>query len=312
MNTPDIPWVEKYRPDCFDDIIISDINKSIFSSIFTKQHFPNMLFYGPPGTGKTTTIINLVNKYFKNIDVKNSKSSILHLNASDDRGIDIIRNQILQFVNTNSIYKKGLKFVILDEVDYMTKNAQTALKRVVQNVNDNVRFCLICNYISRIDNSLRNEFICIRFNKLPTQDVNSFLVNIIEKENLNMDENAVYNIQHKFGSDVRSMINYIQLNSNKLRDTQVLLDKPKFDEIYQYIHLNRKTPLVVIEYLKQLSCVYNNDITEIIKEYINYLLSHRKTQYLNVKTLNKITHIIHQPDINIEHKLGFLVNNIII
>ena len=107
------------------------------------------------------------------------------------------------------------------------------------------------------------------------------------------------------------MINYIQLNSNKLRDTQVLLDKSKFDEIYQYIYLNRKTPLVVIEYLKQLSCVYNNDITEIIKEYINYLLNHHKTQYLNVKTLNKITHIIHQPDINIEHKLGFLVNNII-
>ena len=158
MNIQDIPWVEKYRPDCFDDIIISDINKSIFSSIFTKQHFPNMLYYGPPGTGKTTTIINLINKYFENINVKNSKSSILHLNASDDRGIDIIRNQILQFVNTNSIYKKGLKFVILDEVDYMTKNAQNALKRVIQNVNDNVRFCLICNYISRIDNSLRNEF----------------------------------------------------------------------------------------------------------------------------------------------------------
>ena len=198
MNIPDIPWVEKYRPDRFDDIIISDINKSIFSCIFTKDHFSNMLLYGPPGTGKTTTIINLVNKYFDNINVKNRKSSILHLNASDDRGIDIIRNQILQFVNTNSIYKKGLKFVILDEVDYMTKNAQSALKRVIQNVNDNVRFCLICNYISRIDNSLRNEFICIRFNKLPENLVNSFLLNIIKKESLNIDEKQVYNIQHKF------------------------------------------------------------------------------------------------------------------
>lgn len=311
MNIQDIPWVEKYRPDCFDDIIISDINKSIFSSIFTKQHFPNMLYYGPPGTGKTTTIINLINKYFENINVKNSKSSILHLNASDDRGIDIIRNQILQFVNTNSIYKKGLKFVILDEVDYMTKNAQNALKRVIQNVNDNVRFCLICNYISRIDNSLRNEFICIRFNKLPEEHVNSFLVNIIEKESLNMDEKMIYNIQYKFGSDVRSMINYIQLNSNKLHDTQVLLDKSKYDEIYQYINLNIKTPMIVIDYLKRLSSEYNNDITEIIKEYINYLLTYHRTQYLNVTTLNKIIHIIHQPDINIEHKLGFLVNNIL-
>ena len=148
---------------------------------------------GPPGTGKTTTIINLINAYQKNIE-KEDNSRLIHLNASDDRGIDIIRNQILQFVNTNSIYKKGLKFVILDEVDYMTKNAQSALKRVIQNVNDNVRFCLICNYISRIDNSLRNEFICIRFNKLPENLVNSFLLNIIKKESLNIDEKQVYNI----------------------------------------------------------------------------------------------------------------------
>ena len=311
MNIRDIPWVEKYRPDCFDDIIISDINKSIFSSIFTKNHFSNMLFYGPPGTGKTTTIINLVNKYFKNINVKNSKSSILHLNASDDRGIDIIRNQILQFVNTNSIYKKGLKFVILDEVDYMTKNAQNALKRVIQNVNDNVRFCLICNYISRIDNSLRNEFICIRFNKLPEHSVNSFLINIIDKESLNIDTPTVYSIQRKFGSDVRSMINYIQLNSNKLHESQALLDNSQFEEIYHYIKSNIHDSSNICKYLEQLSCIYNNDITEIIKEYLNYLLRHQKQEYLSRDILRKISNIIHQPEINIEHKLGYLVNNIL-
>ena len=307
----DIPWVEKYRPDCFDDIIISEMNKSIFSSIFTKQHFPNMLFYGPPGTGKTTTIINLVNKYFEDIKVKNSKSSILHLNASDDRGIDIIRNQILQFVNTNSIYKKGLKFVILDEVDYMTKNAQNALKRVIQNVNDNVRFCLICNYISRIDKSLRNEFICVRFNKLPEKHVNLFLANIIKNESLDIDDKTVYNIQRKFGSDVRSMINYIQLNSNKLHESHILLDKSKFDNMYTEIKSTINNPVVVIEYFKHLSYQYNSDIVEIIKEYMNYLLSHHKEQYLNVNTLNEMARIIHQPDINIQHKLGFIVNNIL-
>lgn len=311
MNKSDIPWVEKYRPDCFDDIIISDTNKSIFSSIFTTDHFSNMLFYGPPGTGKTTTIINLINKYFENINVKNRKSSILHLNASDDRGIDIIRNQIMQFVNTNSIYKKGLKFVILDEVDYMTKNAQSALKRVIQNVNDNVRFCLICNYISRIDNSLRNEFICIRFNKLPEHLVKSFLINIIKKESLIIDEKQVDNIQHKFGSDVRSMINYIQLNSNKFEDSQILLDKYKFDDIYDYITSNMKTPLKIVDYFINISDIYNIDIVEIIKEYMNYLLRYHQDRYLNSETLSKLSNIIHHPDIIIEHKLGYIVNNIL-
>ena len=311
MNMTGIPWVEKYRPDCFDDIIISNMNKSIFSSIFIKNHFSNMLFYGPPGTGKTTTIINLINKYFQTIGVKNSKSSILHLNASDDRGIDIIRNQILQFVNTNSIYKKGLKFVILDEVDYMTKNAQNALKRVIQNVNDNIRFCLICNYISRIDNSLRNEFICIRFNKLPEKMVNHFLMNIIKKEELNIDEKTIYNIQNKFGSDVRSMINYIQLNHNKLHNSDILLDKYKYDELYSYIVKHKKSPNTIVNHLNELSHTYNHDIIEIIKEYINYLLEYHKEKYLNVKCLNKIGNIMHHNDIAIEHQLNYFVHNIL-
>ena len=122
-----IPWIEKYRPTNFDNIVLDDINRILFENILSKKHFPNLLFYGPPGTGKTTTIINLINEYQK----KNSgggKGSVIHLNASDERGIDIIRNQINQFVKSMSLFETGFKFVILDEVDYMTKNAQQALK----------------------------------------------------------------------------------------------------------------------------------------------------------------------------------------
>jgi replication factor C subunit 3/5 len=84
---------------------------------------------------------------------------MIHLNASDERGIDIIRNQINSFVNSKSLFNNGMKFVILDEVDYMTKNAQMALRYLLQGYNSNVRFCLICNYISRIDEALQNEFV---------------------------------------------------------------------------------------------------------------------------------------------------------
>lgn len=143
-------WVEKWRPTNFDGIVLDPLNKQILKNIIKSSYFPNLLFYGPPGTGKTTTIINLVNAYQETLNQKH-KGLMIHLNASDERGIDIIRNQINQFVNSKSLFNQGMKFVILDEVDYMTKNAQQALRYLLQNYTHGVRFCLICNYISRID-----------------------------------------------------------------------------------------------------------------------------------------------------------------
>ena len=157
-----VPWVEKYRPRKFDDIVLEKNNKIILNNILNGASFPNLLFYGPPGTGKTTTIINLIDKYQEANDQKR-KGLKIHLNASDDRGIDIIRNQINQFVNTKTLFGEGVKFVILDEVDYMTKNAQQALRYLIQQYSVGIRFCLICNYISRIDIALQNEFIRLKF-----------------------------------------------------------------------------------------------------------------------------------------------------
>jgi len=93
------PWVEKYRPSCFEDIVLDPLNKTLLKNIIDNNYFPNLLFYGPPGTGKTTTIINLVNVYQEKMNLKN-KGLMIHLNASDERGIDIIRNQINSFVNS--------------------------------------------------------------------------------------------------------------------------------------------------------------------------------------------------------------------
>jgi len=133
METPkDISvWIEKYRPTKLDNIVLDEINRDIFRNIIEDNYFPHLLFYGPPGTGKTSSVINLVNeyqqKYSTSIDTTTAsnggnmnKSKIIHLNASDERGIDIIRNQIYQFVQSNNLFDNGLKFVILDEVDYMT------------------------------------------------------------------------------------------------------------------------------------------------------------------------------------------------
>ena len=207
------PWVEKYRPSKFDNIVLDPTNRKLFEKIIEKEHFPNLLFYGPPGTGKTTTIINLIQQYQKTHSRIN-KGNVIHLNASDERGIDIIRNQINSFVKSMNLFETGFKFVILDEVDYMTKNAQQALKYLLQTTTTNVRFCLICNYISKIDESLKNEFICVRFNQLPCNDIVQFMKSIVEKEKINIGDESIQIIQSMYKSDIRSMINFLQLNQN--------------------------------------------------------------------------------------------------
>ena len=134
-------------------------------NIIKKEHFPNLLLYGPPGTGKTTSVIRLIEGY-QNKYSKINREHVIHLNASDERGIDVIRNQIMNFVSSKNLFKEGLKFVILDEVDYMTKSAQQALKLVLQENFVNVRFCLICNYISKIETSLQNHFVKLWISKV--------------------------------------------------------------------------------------------------------------------------------------------------
>jgi len=220
-----IPWIEKYRPEVFDDIVLDPTNRQFFRNILDHHYFPNLLFYGPPGTGKTTTILNLINDFKKTdksslVYAQSARPSsgkhhenVIHLNASDERGIDIIRNQINQFVKSNHLFETGLKFVVLDEVDYMTKNAQQALKTLLQTCRPTVRFCLICNYISKIDESLQNEFVCVRFNQLPQKEIHRFIQNIVEKESLDLNESEIETIQVNYNSDIRSMINFIQLHA---------------------------------------------------------------------------------------------------
>ena len=211
--TQSVPWVEKYRPSEFSNIVLDPTNRTIFTNIINKDYFPNLLFYGPPGTGKTTTIINLINEHQRKHS-KINKENVIHLNASDERGIDIIRNQIQQFVKSNSFFEVGIKFVILDEADYMTKNAQQALKYLMQSTNYNVRFCLICNYISKLVTSLQSEFICVRFNQLPEPEIYKFIKNVSNVEKLKLSDIDIQTIQKTYRSDIRSMINFIQLNQN--------------------------------------------------------------------------------------------------
>ena len=303
MNKENVPWVEKYRPTKFDDIVLDSTNKEIFKNILKNNYFPNLLFYGPPGTGKTTTIINLINEYQKNHN-NNVKGSVIHLNASDERGIDIIRNQIYSFVRTRNFFMNGLKFVILDEVDYMTKNAQQALKYLLQSNFTDVRFCLICNYISKIETSLKNEFLCIRFNQLPKLEVQYFIEDICSKENIEINDTIINNIQHIYNSDIRSIINFIQLNQNIDTIQNNIINVKILNDLYELIR-SQENVNKIFAYIHNISIQYNNDKKNIILSFFEFLI--RTNKVLDHEILYCMESIIHTQDVNNNYLLKYFI-----
>lgn len=300
-----IPWVEKYRPQYFDDIVLDEMNRQIFENILNKKYFPHLLFYGPPGTGKTTTVINLINEFQKK-HYKVDKSLIIHLNASDERGIDIVRNQIFTFVKSNNFFDNGIKFVILDEVDYMTKNAQQALKYLLQCCGNNVKFCLICNYISKVDDSLQNEFICVRFNQLPRDEIYKFIDNISIKENLNLNKDTINAIQNIYNSDIRSIINFIQLNQtldfNKWKES--VLNNSVYETLDSYLKNKQKGIKEIYVYLNETSMQFNVDKTTLIKKYFDYIIRNKKN-IVNKEFLKIIKSIVHCYDVKNEQIVNY-------
>lgn len=286
-------FVEKYRPTNFDDIVLDPLNKKILMNIIDTGYFPNLLFYGPPGTGKTTTIINLINSYQEKFHQKN-KELMIHLNASDERGIDIIRSQINQFVNSKTMFNQGMKFVILDEVDYMTKNAQQALRYLLQNFSNSVRFCLICNYISRIDEGLQNEFLRLRFNQLPEKDIINFLNNISVCEKLNLSHTSLQLIQKVHKSDIRSMINFMQSNQDMKNEDIFIIDDSVWEELFNKIK-NGDDLKCLNQFTTNISKSYNYDKKNIIKDFLNYII--RKKEHLNIpKFFDFVENVVHFED----------------
>jgi replication factor C subunit 3/5 len=266
MNSS-INWNEKYRPNNLEKIILSNYNKLLINNIIEKNYFPNLLLYGPPGTGKTTTVINLINSYLSKY-YSDNKKQIVHLNASHERGIEIIRNNLYTFVVSDNLFFEGPKFIILDEVDYMTKSAQLALKYLIEYYsNYNVRYCLICNYITKIDNNLQSYFCKLKFNNIPFEEIHTFLSNICINEKLTLSTDYLYHIIYLFKNDIRAMINFLQLNNNNII---YFIDTNVYEKLYS-INLNDNYEIFKKNFIA-MEKKYKFNYIEFIKMYIFNIL----------------------------------------
>jgi replication factor C subunit 2/4 len=209
-----MPWVEKYRPEKVDDVSSQEeVVASLQSSIETGQ-VPHLLFYGPPGTGKTTTMLALARSLY---GPELYRSRILELNASDERGIKVVREKIKTFAQSSVGSQKTpgypcpkYKFIILDEADTMTPDAQSALRRVIEQYSKVTRFCLICNYVTRLIEPLASRCSKFRFKSLAPTTMISRLNYIANQENVKLADHAMNEIMKAANGDMRKAVTYLQ------------------------------------------------------------------------------------------------------
>ncbi|KIW99311.1 uncharacterized protein Z519_00974 [Cladophialophora bantiana CBS 173.52] len=216
-----LPWVEKYRPNTLDDVsghqdILATINRFI-----EHNRLPHLLFYGPPGTGKTSTILALARHIY---GPKNMRQMVLELNASDDRGIDVVREHIKTFASTKQIFstatqqtpggpKLGLgafKLIILDEADAMTSAAQMALRRIMEKYTANTRFCIIANYTHKLSPALLSRCTRFRFSPLKEADIRRLVDKVIAQEHVDITPEAVDSLVRLSKGDMRRALNVLQ------------------------------------------------------------------------------------------------------
>ncbi|XP_058014493.1 replication factor C subunit 5 isoform X1 [Ahaetulla prasina] len=206
-RSANLPWVEKYRPQTLGDLISHEDILNTIQKFISEDRLPHLLLYGPPGTGKTSTILACAKQLYKE---REFGSMVLELNASDDRGIDIVRGPILNFSSTRTIFKRGFKLVILDEADAMTQDAQNALRRVIEKFTENTRFCLICNYLSKIIPALQSRCTRFRFGPLTPQLMVPRLKHVIEKENVDVSDDGMKALVTLSNGDMRRSLNILQ------------------------------------------------------------------------------------------------------
>ncbi len=198
-------WTEKHRPDTLDEIVGQEKIVGRLKAFVDEGTIPHLMFGGPAGTGKTTSAIALA----KDLYGDEWKQNFMETNASDERGIDVVRDRIKDFARTKPVNAE-YKIIFLDEADALTSDAQQALRRTMEQFSDNCRFILSCNYSSKIIDPIQSRCAVFRFNRLEEEDVKKYITRIAEEEGFKVSEEAVKAVLRVAGGDLRRVTNILQ------------------------------------------------------------------------------------------------------
>jgi replication factor C small subunit len=223
-------WTEKYRPTKFSEVVGQDEIIKRVESLTNSLSIPHLLFAGPAGTGKSTLALIIVKDLFK----ENWRENYLELNASDERGINVVREKVKNFARTKSLGNAPFKVIFLDEADALTPEAQQALRRTMENYSATCRFVLSCNYSSKIIDPIQSRCALFRFKLLEKKDIDKYLKRIAEKEKVTIAQEAMEIIYEGSEGDCRRATNLLQATASispnisaELASTVISNAKPK-------------------------------------------------------------------------------------
>jgi replication factor C small subunit len=203
-------WTEKYRPKKFEELVGQEEVLKRVKSLVNSLNIPHLLFTGPAGTGKSTLALVVVKQLFG----ESWRDNYLELNASDERGIDVVRQKVKDFARTKAIGNVPFKVIFLDEADALTREAQQALRRTMENFTSTCRFFLSCNYSSKIIDPIQSRCVVFRFKLLEKKDVKNIVDRICQTEGLTITPEGFSALHEASEGDCRRVINLLQATSS--------------------------------------------------------------------------------------------------